>query len=296
MLVGQRQAPVGDQVAADGQHRDRDRQRQQRRDHHGDAGHREVTRVEGQGELGQRRQQRTGDRQPGARQGCVAAPGRVEAQHRACRGGLCLEAGLCLDSSLGWFVGGCGGALAQQLGAQLAGRAGAQPVEVEVLLAGAGADAHGGQVEDPLDQRGGGVDGADPVDAGRQQVALQQPPAQLDAPLVDPVGRRHVAQHAQRDRHQHAQQLPADADPAAGGGAEHEHADEDRHEAQHLAHRVDQQHPAVQALPVLAHRRPSLTWRPRRPRRPSRSARRPAARRCAGRDPRPRGRRPPRRW
>ena len=73
-----------------------------------------------------------------------------------------------------------------------------------------------GEAEDTMDQRGGDVDGPDPVERRGQDVPVQQPVPQLDAALGDPEPGGQVAEHAERDRHQDAEVLPR---AAATGGA-----------------------------------------------------------------------------
>ena len=73
---------------------------------------------------------------------------------------------------------------------------------------GAGADPHRGQPEQPVDRRGGQVDGADPVDRRRQHVPVEQPAPQLDPAAGDPEAGGQVAQQAERDRDRDAEQLP----------------------------------------------------------------------------------------
>src|SRR5689334_10412102 len=83
-------------------------------------------------------------------------------------------------------------------GAYRAGVIERQAVEVEaVLVAGRrrpGADPHRGQPHQPVERRRGQVDGADPLESHRQQVAVEQPATQLDPLVVEPVGGREVAQ------------------------------------------------------------------------------------------------------
>ena len=115
---------------------------------------------------------------------------------------------------------------------------------------GAGADPHRGEAERAVDQRGGHVDGPDPVERRGQHVPVQQAPAQLHPALGDPEARGQVAEQAQRDRHQHPEVLPRPV--ATGGRAGDEQADQHGQEPHHLADRVDQEHPRVQPLPLAS--------------------------------------------
>ena len=190
----------------------------------------------------------------------------------------------------------------QQLLAQPPGAGARQPVQVEPVLlrAGGRAGAHPDrrETEQPVDRGGGDVDGADPVQRGREHVPVEQPAPQLDPARRDPEARGHVAQHAETDRDADTDEAPGTV-VARGGGAGDEEADQDRQEADQLPDRVDQQHPRVEPLPVLvarelAHRR--LTSHRPRSRPPSGSARRPAAGRGTARARRSPGRRPTTPW
>ena len=141
----------------------------------------------------------------------------------------------------------------QQVGAKPARALDGQAVEVQLVLAagrgGARADAHGRQAEQPLDRVGRHLHRPDSFQAGGEHVLVDQPATQLDPALADPEARGDVAQDPERDRERDAEQLPGDV-RAVRRPVEHEQAHQHREEPQHLADRVDQQHPAVETLPL----------------------------------------------
>ena len=123
-----------------------------------------------------------------------------------------------------------------------------EPV-ARVGAGGAGADADRAQPEQPVHDGRGQVDGPHPVERGRQPLPVEEPALELDPAVRDPVARRQVAHDTDRDRDRER----GDADDgtrAALGGAEEEHADQRDDEPAQLGHGVDQQHPAVEPLPV----------------------------------------------
>jgi hypothetical protein len=154
--------------------------------------------------------------------------------------------------ALGRLVGVHGSGV-QEVGAQAPRTVDREAVEVQpVLLAGrggAGPDPHRRQAEQPLDRLGGHLHGPDAVQARGEHVLVDQSATQLDPASADPEARGEVAQDPERDRDRDAQQLPLDVGPA-GRPAEHEEPDQHRQEPQHLADRVDQQHPSVETLPL----------------------------------------------
>ena len=157
-----------------------------------------------------------------------------------------------------------------------------QPVEVDPVLVagrgGAGADPHRGQPEQPVDRRGGEVDGAHPVHRRREHVPVEQPAPQLDPAAGDPEAGGEVAQQAEGDR-EWPTPSSCHGSPPAAVPATTMH-DQHRQEPDQLADRVDQQHPRVEPLPLGVPGEPvtGVTWRRPRRRPPSRSARRRAAR------------------
>ena len=186
---------------------------------------------------------------PGEAQRAVAQPGRLPAgQHPARRRGV-------LGSACRQRVG-------QQDGAQPRHLFGLHGVQRERGVARgllSRADPQYGQPEQPVQQPGIGRDRPNPVARHRQHLALQHTGAQLHLAGLDSVGGGEPAGDAEPDRQPERAECPH---RVVGRRTEHDRTDQQRELAQHLVHRVYQQHPRAQPLPVLGGRTHVASWSP----------------------------------
>ena len=103
-----------------------------------------------------------------------------------------------------------------------------------------------GQPQDPVDRRGGELDGAHPVERRGQHLPAEQSALELDLRRGDPVASGQVADHPEGHRNGDSEELPVVAVTVV---AQDEGADHEGEEPDQLLHGIDQQHPRVEPLP-----------------------------------------------
>ena len=139
----------------------------------------------------------------------------------------------------------------QQLPAQLRRHRRGQGVEDDPVCAqptARGSDLHPGQPKSPVPDRRRDVDRADPIGRRRQQPPVDQPLAQLDLATPDPISGRDPAHDAQHhDDGEDPEVPPLAAIAGAPGQEDHQQGREEPHR---LLHRVDKEHPRIEAAPL----------------------------------------------
>ena len=121
-------------------------------------------------------------------------------------------------------------------------------------------DLHDAQAEDPVQQRGIEVDGADPVARHRAPLPAQPAGVQLDPLVGDPVAGGPPAEHPG----EHDDGGAADREPDLGevaGAAGEQHDEQEGKQLHQVLDRPDHEHARIEAPPCLVDRGVSVTWR-----------------------------------
>lgn len=112
----------------------------------------------------------------------------------------------------------------------------------------AGAHPQHRQPQQPVQQPRLGLHRANPVARHGDRAPAEYAGTQRHVFVVDAVGGEKPTQHAEYDRHAERRQRP---DRVAGCRPQHHGPDEYRELAQHLVHRMHQQHPRAEAVPIV---------------------------------------------